>query len=215
MRVLSLFMSTLVTSALVTSGFALALLGTPVLADNDTHVAQQKLDELRQHRKDLQNRHRAAILIVNQTPVGGIENNLHDEAAILFSSNGHEIVNLPDSASIVAGHTKGAPFTVDELARIADQLQVETIAVGTVTDYRAKRDIGLPLPTMSVRTEARVKMNGLVYKRSANQVVWQDSINKVNRQFVGGSFMSRNQTRRRTSESVIDTLFTRYFNKKS
>lgn len=190
-----------------------SLAATPLFADST--VAMEKLAALRQQKQDLANRHRAAILIVNETPVAGIEGHLHNEAAVLFSSKGHEIVNHPDSAAIVAAHAKGQPFAAEELAKIADQLQVETVAVGTIKDYRAKRDIGLPLPTMSVRTEARVKMDGLVYKRSTNSIVWQDSIAKVHRQFVGGGMVSRNHTRRRTSESVIDSLFNRFFDKKS
>lgn len=181
----------------------------------DSTVALEKLAALRQQKADLANRHRAAILIVNETPKQGIEHHLHNEAAVLFSSKGHEIVNHPDSANIVAAHAKGAPFTTEELAKIADQLQVETIAVGTIKDYRAKKDVGLPLPTMYIRTEARVKMDGLVYKRSTNSIVWQDSQARVSRVFVGGTVANRDNTRRRTGETVIDALFNLYFNKKS
>lgn len=189
-----------------------SLAATPLFADST--VAMEKLAALRQQKQDLANRHRAAILIVNETPVAGIDAHLHNEAAVLFSSKGHEIVNHPDSAAIVAAHTKGQPFTVEELQKIADQLQVETVAVGTVKDYRAKKDVGIPLPTMYIRTEARVKMDGLIYKRSANQIVWTDTQARVNRQFVGGTLQSRGHTRMRTSETVIDALFNRYFNKK-
>lgn len=176
-------------------------------------TALNKLNELRQRKKDLANRHRAAIFIINETPVAGVENHLREEAVILFSSKGHEIVNHPDHAGIVAAHAK-TPFTAEELARLAGELEVETVAVGYVKDYRAKKDIGLPLPTMSVRTEARVKMDGLVYKRSSGQIVWQESASRVNRQFVGGGLMSRDHVRRRTGEGVVDKLFSSYFAKR-
>lgn len=190
-----------------------SLAATPVLADST--VALEKLASLRQQKIDLSNRHKAAIFVVNETPVAGVEKHLQEEAAIMFSSKGHELVNNPETTTAVAAHAKGTPFTAEELGRIADQLQVETIAVGVVKDYRAKRDIGLPLPTMTLRTEARVKMEALVYKRSTNQIVWQDSLAKVHRQFVGGGVVSRNHTRKRTSENIIASLFNRYFDKKS
>lgn len=194
-------------------GLTIALAGTSLTFADD--VALNKLSELRQRKKELANRHRAAILIVNTTSSAGVERPLHEEAAILFSSKGHEIVNHPDSATIVASHAKGVPFNGEELARIADELQVETIAVATILDYRSKKDIGLPLPTMSIRTEARVKMDGLVYRRSANQIVWQDSVARTHRQFVGGGVVSRNHARQRTGEGVVDRLFQNYFNKRS
>lgn len=189
----------------------LALSGAPVLAE--TEVALQKLADLKQRKHDLANRHRATVFILNETPVTGIEPNLKEEAVLIFASNSHEIVNHPEAAAIAAAHAK-TPFTTEELARLADQLDVETIAVGTVKDYRAKRDIGLPLPTMSVRVEARVKMEAFVYKRSSNSITWQDSLAKVHRQFVGGGIVKRNATRRRTSESIVDNLFSRYFAQK-
>lgn len=191
----------------------LVLAGTSLACAGDE--ALHKLTELKLRKKELANRHRTVIFVVNETPVPGVERTLLADAVLMFTSKGHTIVHHPDAANIVVAHAKGAPFTAEELSRIADELEVETIAVGVLKDYRAKRDIGLPLPAMGVRTEARVKMDGLVYKRSAHQIVWHESAARVNRQFVGGGLMSRNHVRRRTSETVLGQLFASYFNKRS
>lgn len=193
----------------------LALVGVPQTLAQRGSVAQAKLEELRQKKRDLANRHRAAILIANETNVAGVEIRIFEEAAILFSSKGHEIVNQPDSAAVVAGHAKGTPWTAEELAQIADRLQVETVAVGVLKDYRAKRDVGLPLPTMYMRTEARVTIEGLVYQRSRNQIVWTDTVSRKERTYVGGATVSRNRARGRASMNTVDQLFGRYLDKKS
>jgi hypothetical protein len=186
-----------------------------VAQDEANAIALQKLNALRQHRRDMANRHRAAVIVLNESNVPGVESRLFNEAAVLFSSKGYEIVSQPDAAGAAAGHAKGAAWTPEELAAIADRLQVETVAVATLKEYQAKRRFGLPLPQMTVRTDAHISMDGAVYRRSENQIVWHDTLNHRERNLVGGAYLSRNEARRAASLNTVDKLFSGYFAKKS
>lgn len=199
--------------------FALAVLvassSVAAAQDEANAIALQKLNALRQHRRDMANRHRAAVIVLNESNVPGVEARLFNEAAVLFSSKGYEIVSQPDAVAAASGHAKGAAWTNEELAAIADKLQVETVAVAVLKEYQAKRGFGLPLPQMTIRTDAHVSMDAAVYRRSENQVVWKDSLSHRERTLIGGGIVSRNEARRSASLTTIDRLFSGYFNKKS
>ena len=195
--------------------FALLAGSAAVAQDaNPNDIALQKLSELRQRRVDMADRHRLAILIVNESNVPGAEVQLLEQSAVLFSSKGYEIANFPDATAVVAAHAKGAPWTPDELAAIAKRLQVETVAVGTLTHYQAHRKFGLPLPTMSVKTDADISMTGLVYKRTENQIVWQNAIKNRKTSLVNGGMISRNQARRQAGLATVDKLFNGFLSTK-
>ena len=196
---------------------SIALAGSSmVLAQDPNSVAFQKLNELRQKKRDLANRHRAAVIVVNESNVPGQEHALFNEAAVLFSSKGYEIVSEPDANAAGAAHAKGTPWSQEELAAIADRFQVETVAVARLTKYQAKKKIGIPvLPMSDIRTSAFIEMNAAVYRRSEGRIVWTDAVNHREHSLVGASMVSRDEARHHASLNAMDQLFNGYLNKKN
>lgn len=184
-------------------------------ADDGTDLALAKLEQLRAQKRDLANRNRVAIVFGNETPINGAEQKLVEETGILFSSKGHTIVNQDDVNKLTAAHAKNTPWTNDELAALADQLQVETIVIGNLKQYKAKKGFGLPLPTMWVRTDANVTIDGAVFLRSKKDVVWKDTVSRHSRRYVGGGAITRNESRRNMGYSVVDQLYRAYLNRRS
>jgi hypothetical protein len=192
----------------------LALAGTAV-ANERTDTALSKLEQLRQQKRDLENRNRVAIIFNNETPIAGAEQKLIEETGILFSQKGHTIVSQDSVAKATASHAKNAPWTNEELAALADSLGVETIVIGNLKEFKAKKGFGLPLPTMWVRTDANVTVEGAVYQRSKNNIVWKDTVSRHRRRYVGGGAITRAESRRNMGYSVVDDLYRGYLNRRS
>lgn len=194
----------------------LALVGAGAsFADEGTDLALAKLEQLRQQKRDLSNRNRAAIVFGNESGIPGAETKLIEETGILFSSKGHTIVNQEDVNKLVAAHPKGTPWTNDELAALADQLGVETIIIGNLKEFKAKKGFGLPLPTMWVRTDANVTVDGAVFLRSKKDIVWKDTVARHSRRYVGGGAITRGESRRNMGFTVVDQLYRAYLNRRS
>jgi len=186
------------------------------LAQTPESIAEQKLNELRQHRHDLANRHRIAILVMNESNIPNVERHLFDEAARLFSAKGYEIVSADSLAAAVSAHAKGTPWSDAELAGIADRYQVETIAVATLKRYQAKRSFGIPvLPFADSWTTAYIDMDGAVYRRSESKVVWTKTFNHRESKLFGAEYETRSHARSRASDNAIGKMFSEYLTKKS
>lgn len=193
---------------------SLALLGAAAAPAQESAVALQKLEQLRQQRRDLANRNRAAIIFANETPIAGAEQSLIEEAGVLFSQRGYEIVGQDAVNKAIAGHAKGAPWTVEELRALSDQLGVETIIIGDLKKFEAKRHFGVPLPSLWARVKADVTVDGQVFRRSRNEIVWKDTVSRTKRQALG-AYVSRNETRRNAGYTVVSELFKGYLNRRS
>jgi hypothetical protein len=195
---------------------AVSLIASPLLAQSaGTTTALEKLEWLRKQRKELAIRNRCAILFTNDSNVPGAEQALAEQTAVLFSSKGHEIINQADANAAAAAHAKGTPWTPEELAAIAENLRAETVVVGNLKEYRAHREFGAPLPTMWVRTDAHVTVEGWVFRKTQGQVVWQNTVSRKERNLIGGGVVKRHEARARTGLNSVDQLYNGYLNKRS
>jgi hypothetical protein len=193
---------------------SMALLGASSAPAQESAVALQKLEQLRAQRKALANRNRLAIIFSNETPIAGAEKDLINETATLFGQRGYEIVAQESVAKVTGSHAKGAPWTNEELAAVADGLGVETVVIGVLKEYKAKKHFGVPLPSLWIRTKAEVAADGAVYRRSQNNIVWKDSISRQKRQAMG-TYVGRDETRRNAAFTAVDELYKGYLNRKS
>jgi hypothetical protein len=192
----------------------------PVLADQVAPVPQsqlqQKLAEIRLFRERQFYRNRVAVVpFRNETRKAGAEQNFTEETVDIFKSRNFQVVSQHEIEAALEGRVKGTQLSEEELARLAEKLKVETIVLGTVKQYEAKRKFGLPLPTMWIATHANVALEGAVYRRSANRIVWQESAKHHDKELVGGAMTSRNEARARTGREALEKLFDGYFESKS
>jgi len=176
---------------------------------------QQKLAELRQYRETQYYRNRVAVIpFRNETSKAGAEDSFTDAAVLIFQGRNYHVVPVHEVTAALERHPKGTLLSPEELARLAQILKVETIFMGTIKKFEAKRKFGVPLPTMWIKTQAKVTLEGAVYRRSANQIVWQDSDIRHDTALIGGGFVSRSEIRSRTGRDSLESLLDGYFSAK-
>jgi hypothetical protein len=197
---------------LMLTGLCAALAAQTLIAapKGDIHSLKDKLKEMRQYRYQKSNGHRVIVLpFANHSPVPGAEDGLDDCARELFTAAGWRVVPKDQIAPYLVGHEDHS-WTAPELAKLSQALEADSIVVGSIEKYRCKKRFGLPLPYMWQGNRAEVTVDAAVYQASAGKIIWSDEVCRKTKDFILGSWKSRDSTRRKVRSSAIDTLMSRY-----